>query len=260
MSILSESLSDITQGGSQIHDALVQGVDTLGQNQTVDFVPYVRTVLPIDGFIFWLNASLLSPAQLAQHGLNSADPVSVPGSLHYASIGHMVEDETIAIRRVDFTAETQITAFAEIAPDVMYVGSFGTQYGSFRFTFSQRGTYYVQANIHHYVGDAVYPAFETQLIDDLSGFSQRQIVSNSLPLWLQMVTNPVPYASTFSPGIVLYPAFFVPPNLAPPYASIEIPSSSTRALQSAAWRSPDNSRFQLVTERCRLVFYGLRNE
>lgn len=262
MSTLAESIGT-GPPDTQIHDALVAGVDVLGQQQTVDFVPYVRTVLPLDGYVFWLNAALLTPAQLAQHGLQSPDPVSVAGSLHYASIGHMVEDETIAVRRVDFTAETQITAFAEIAPDVMYVATWNAPLGSFRFTFSQRSTYYYQANLHHYVGDAVYPVFAAQLIDEITSLDERQVVSNSLPLWLAMVQQPLPpFVSQLAPlpTVPLYPAYFVPPNLQVPYGVVDIPPSSLRALASAAFRSPTNSRYQLVSERAVLTFYGLRND
>ena len=245
---------------TQIHDALVAGLEVLDQHQVVSFVPYIRTVLPVDGFVFWLNAALLPAEKLAAHGLASADPVEVPGSLHYASIGHMVEDETIAVRRVDFAAESQITAFAEIAPEVMYVGSWGTGLGTFRFTFSQRSTFYEQAKIYHYVGDAVYPAFETQLIDSMAGFEQRPVVSNSLPLWLAMMQE-VPYVTLVTvPSLQLYPAYFVPPNLPPPYGAVDIPTNTTRALQSFARLGPTMSRSQLVTERVRITLYGLRND
>src|SRR6266550_1120324 len=205
-----------------IHDALVAGVDTLGQNETVSFVPYIRTILPLDGFAFWLNANLLSAEKLAQHGLSSADPVVVDGSLHYASVGSQVADETLVVRSVDFTAETQITAFAEIAPDVLYVGEWTTPLGKFNFTFGQRSSFYYQANLYHYVGDAIYPAFEAQLIDDLSTFDQSQVVSNSLPIWLAMFVH-IPFVSLVTISVPVYPAFLVPTNLLPAYVAVEIP-------------------------------------
>ncbi len=256
------SVNEILDSHSEstpIHDALVAGVDVLGQQQEVEFWPYIRTVLPLDGFVFWLRASLLPADKLAQHGLQSPDSVMVQGSLHYASVGHQVEDETIAVRRVDFTAETQITAFAEIAPDVMYVAEWLTAFGSFKFTFSQRGSYYQQADIHHYVGDAIYPAFATQLIDTVGQFDQRQVVSNSLPLWLNLVSN-LPFVSLVTTSVALYPAFLVPPNLVPPYGTVDIAPSTTRAIQAAAYRDANSSRWQLVSETARLTFYGLRND
>lgn len=255
MPTLAESLSEPLS--TPIHDALAAGVDVLGQNQQVEFWPYVRVVLPVDGFVFWLRADLLTPTQLAQHGLQTPLGVQVDGSLHYASIGHQVEDEVIAIRRVDFTAETQITALAEIAPDVMYVAEWTTSMGSFKFTFSQRSTYYQQADIHHYVGDAVYPAFAGQLIDDVAGFDQRQVVSNSLPFWLSMFSSQ-PFPSPIGCSFPIYPAFLLPPNLTPPYIATEI--SGTRALQSVARIGSTGSRSQLCSERVRLIAYGMRND
>ena len=247
-----------------IHDALAAGVDVLGQDQTVEFVPYVRTVLPLDGFVFWLNAALLTPIQLSQHGLQTADPVSVSGSLHYSSAAQQVEDETIVVRRVDFTAEQQIDAFGAISQDVMYVANWTTDLGSFKFTFSQRGAYYTAGgprgtNIHHYVGDAIYPVFEGQLIDSVDQFDQRQIVSNSMPLWLSL-KDTIPFGLPVNAAVNLYPAFLVPPNLRPSYGTVDIVPSSTRALAAQAWRDGSNSRWQLAAETVRVTFYGLRND
>lgn len=244
---------------TSVHAALAASVDVLSGQQSVQFVPYVRTVLPVDGFVFWVNANLLTAPQLAAAGLAAPLTVTIPGSLHYASIGTQTSDETIVVRHVDFTAEQQITAFAEIAPTVMYVGTWTTPLGSFRFTFSRRNTYYRTADIHHYVGDAVYPAFETQLVDTITQFSMRQVVSNSLPLWLAMVRT-VPYPMLVTSAVPLYPAFLTYPNLEPPYGSVEIPPRSTRPIQAQAWRGSDSSRWQLVSERARLTLYGLRND
>lgn len=251
--ILDEPLS------TPIHDALAAGVDVLGQSQTVDFVPYVLTVLPVDGFVFWVRASLLPPEKLAEQGLQSADPITVSGSLHYSSVGTMMEDENITIQHVDFTALTPVTEFAQISPKVLYVAQWDTPLGSFKFTFSQRGTYYRQADVHHYVGDAVYPAFELQLIDSIEGFNQRQVVSNSMPMWLALRER-VPFVSLVTSAVELYPAYIIPSNLRPPYGTVLINPSSTRALQAVAYRDRMSSRWQLVTETARLTFYGLRNE
>ncbi|HEV2303149.1 MAG TPA: hypothetical protein VGR91_16400, partial [Stellaceae bacterium] len=256
------SVADALAGASApIHDALAAGLDVLGQRETAAFTPYVRTVLPVDGFVFWLNAALLSPAQLAVHGLSSAAQISIDGTLHYASQGVQAEDETIVVRRVEFTAEEQVTAFAEIAPDVLYVGTWATGAGSFRFTFGARGAYFVQADLHHYVGDAIYPVFEAQLIDDIAAFDERPVVSNSLPLWLAMLSAQV-YPSPLQPpdGLQLYPAFLVPQNLVPPYGAVDILPERLRPLQSIAWRDRTQSRWQLVAETVRLHLYGLRSD
>jgi hypothetical protein len=219
------------------------------------------TVLPVDGFVFWLNAALLSPAQLAAAQLVSAAPIPVSvTSMHYASQGSMEYDESIVIRRVDFTSEVEIDAFSEMSSGVLYVGNWDTPWGSFRFSFSARNSYYRQADLHHYVGDAIYPVFEAQLIDSVAGFDQRQVVSNSLPLWLTMMTAP-PYPSPITPPAVpLYPAFLVPDNLPPPYGVIDIAPTGTRALQPVPYRSGNSSSYQLVSDRVTLIFYGLRND
>lgn len=246
-------------GPTQIHDALVAGLDVLSGDQTVDFVPYVRTVLPLDGFVFWIRASLLSDARLAEVGLASSSAITVGGSLHWASLGTMMIDENITIQRVDFAAKEAVTDFAQIAPDIMYVADWQTELGRFKFAFSQRGTYYLQANIHHYVGDAVYPVFAAQLIDNLDQFDQRQVVSNSMPLWLSL-SQSIPFVSLVTSSVQLYPGYLVPSNRPAPYGTVDINPNSTRSLQAQALRGPDSSRWQLTAEMVRLTFYGLRND
>lgn len=256
MPTISELLDAGPFGASQIHDALATGLDVLSGDQTIDFVPYIRMVLPIDGFVFWVRASLLTAEKIAQHGLTSAGTVTVGGSLHYATVGQQVEDETIAVRKVDFAAKEQITAFAAIAPTVMYVATWQAPLGSFKFTFSSRGTYYQQADIHHYVGDAVYPVFDRMLIDNIEGFDQNAVVSNSLPLWLKMAAE-VPYVSLITSAVELYPAFLTPVNLRTPYGTVNI--RGTRALSAMPLRGRESQHSQLCAETATITFYGLRN-
>lgn len=257
MPTIAELLDAGPLGASQIHDALAVGLDVLSGEQEISFTPYIRMVLPVDGFVFWVRASLLPAEKIAQHGLTSGDTVTVPGSLHYATVGHQVEDETVAIRKVDFAAQNQITAFAAIAPTVMYVATWQAPLGSFKFTFSSRGTYYQQADIHHYVGDAVYPVFDRTLIDDIGDFNEGAVVSNSLPLWLKMASE-VPYVSLITSSVELFPAFLVPVNLRTPYGTVNI--RATRALSAMPLRGRDSSHSQLCAETATLTFYGLRNE
>lgn len=258
MSTLTETLND-GSGSSQIHDALSVGLDVLSGEQTVEFVPYIRTVLPLDGFVFWVRAALLPQQKLVENGLQSADPVTVEGSLHYASVGTMMEDENISIQRVDFAAKTPITDFAQVAPNILYVAEWQTPLGAFKFTFNNRGTYYRQADIHHYTGDAVYPVFTAQLIDNVEQFDRRQVVSNSLPLWLA-VCSASPFPSEVNFSLPLYPSYLVPANIPPPYGAIDINSRTTRAIQAMPYRDRNSNRWQLVTETVRLTLYGLRND
>ncbi len=258
MTTLQESLLD--SQALPIHDAVMAGADVLSGSQDIVFQPYIRQVLPIDGFVFWLNANLIAPEILASNGVPSADPITVNGSLHYASQGTQIEDESIVIRRVELTSPTFIEAFGAVQANVLYVGEYQTDIGSFRFAFSSRGAYYQQADIHHYIGDALYPAFTTQLLDTLDSFDQRQVVSNSLPIWLSII-NGGPFPSDISvPGLTLYPAFLVPTNLEPPYGVVDIPANGTRALQSVPYRDINNSHWQLASDRVKFTFYGLRNE
>lgn len=246
---------------SQVHAALSQGLDVLSGQQTVTFYPYIRQTLPLDGWVFWVNANLLTGPQIALAGLSSPNPVSVPGSLHYASQGTQITEETIVVRRVDFAAEQPIGALAVIAPNVLWIGTWSTPMGAFKFSFSSRSTFYIESDISHYVGDAVYPVFESQIVDDPGKIVARQIVSNSLPIWLQMINNPpLPPILEWVPpeGFALYPEKLVPENLQPPYGAVEI--TNTHALQAFPTIGPRSEHSQLVAERVRLHLYGLNND
>lgn len=247
------------QGTSQIHAVLADGTAVLSGDQTVSFVPYVRTTNPVDGYVFWLNAGLLSPQQLAQNGLQTAAPVTIAGSLHYASVGVQEEDQTIVIRKVDFTAQSEVTALSTVTQGVMYVASWDTSFGPFRFTFSTQNAFYEEADEYHYVGDAVYPAFFAQFIDTLAEFDQRQIVSNSLPIWLALQTL-APYTSLVTTNVPLFPAWLASNNQVPPYGTVDIPPGTTRALQSTPFLDRQGNHWQLMTERVRFTLYGLRND
>lgn len=229
MPTIAESLGN----QSQLNSSLKAGLEVIDRGETVTFLRYDRVVIPLDGFIFWVQ---------------SADPtttVVVSGSLHYATDLRQNEDETIAINRVVFTAEAEVQYFNLIGPDTIYIGSFE----EIRFAFSQRQSFYEQAGIYHYVGDAIYPDMESQIINTGDPFDPSSVVvSNSLPIWLSL--NGV---------MTVYPSFAIPNNAAPPYASIHIAPESTAALQSAPYIDQNSSHYQLATEQVRITIYGLRN-
>lgn len=225
---------------SQLNASLDAGVNTLSLNQTVTFAEYVRKVLPLDGFIFWLKTSNSFTAQ---------------GSLHVAIDLNQNEDETFARNRVIFTAEQQVQDFDAVAPDTMYIATIGNE----RFAFSRQANFYQQAGLYHYSGDAVNPAVGTQIVDDPATLDLTNlIVSNSLPLWLSLGSASV-FGKT-APTFPIYPSFLIPQNAAPPYASVQIGGGDTRAIQSAPRFDIQDSHFQLCKDNVRIVFYGLRND
>lgn len=246
------SVAESLNASSPLAASLRAGLDNISSYQTITFRQYVRVVLPLDGYVFWVRADLDASAMaLAAEKLkNPATSVlpsslTVSGSLHYSTNQQQNEDETIGINNVIFTSKTEIQEFNQINSSSIFIGEFD----GIRFAFTERRSYYKQADLHHYVGDAIYPVMESQIIDDPSCLDiGNVIVSNSLPVWLGL--------NKFMP---IYPSFAVPDNIHPPYAVAHIAPESTTAIQSAPSIGPTSTHDQLVKEMVKITIYGLRN-
>lgn len=252
------SINESINSQSQLNSDLVEGLNVLSQNQKITFTKYVRLVLPIDGFVFWVKADLLSPSALYNASAynrvaydvqgeveQDSATITVNGSLHYLTQVAQDEAESMAVNQVVFTSTEEIQDFNTIAPNILYIGEFD----GIRFAFSRRDSFYQQAGLHHYVGQAVTSIFESQLIDSPQDFDSRNvIVSNSLPIWL-LLNKIMP----------MYPSFLVPENTEPVYAAVHIDPGSTQAIQAAPLLGPTMTHTQLVRESVRITMYGMRN-
>lgn len=243
---------------SPLNAALEAGIESLGRSQTITFRRYVQLVLPLDNFIFWVNADLVATSVLpnlpntAGPGPNSIDVV---GSFHYSTDQRQEEDQTIGVNRVLFATSEEVQAFNDIAPTTIFIATFD----DIRFAFSRRGNLFPAAGIYHYQGDAIYPAMETQIVDDLTDFDDMTLVtSNSLPVWLAL--NSTFQESDITWNLPMYPSFAVPANVVPPYASVHIKPENTTAIQSVPSFNLVGSHFQLCRDMVEITIYGLRND
>lgn len=268
------TIAEAVPNGSWMGAELRNGIVTLSNNAKITLNKYVRVVLPLDGFVFWVLANLLSPATLANASMagsarlntppgtqptgafaNLPNYVIVQGSLHRGTDKHQNEDETIGVNRVLLTTNEQIQEFNTVSPNTIYIG----EAGGVQYAFSGHGYWYAPAKLWHYYGDAVYPAMQTQLISDLNGFDQvAPVVSNSLPAWLAIQHYVAPNLNYTPPP--MFPSFAVPDNLPPPYISVHIDPNLTKALGLPAIDSLNSTSTQLATDTVELTLYGLRSD
>lgn len=233
------SVSESLGKQNPLKASLDAGIENTSQHQFITFKKYVKFVLPLDGFIFWIRADLVTDPT------PSAKVIKVKGSLHYATENTQAEDDSIAVNHVVFTAESEIQDFNEISAQVIYIASFQ----SIRFAFSRRKSFYQQAGIYHYGGDAIYPVMATQIIDDLADLDEHDlIVSNSLPIWLGL--------NRFMP---MYPSFLMPDNIEPKYAAVHIAPEATEAIGATTLITRNSSSYQLVKDKVQITMYGLNN-
>jgi len=250
---------------------LAVGVEALSRVQEIVFTRYVRLVLPLDGYVFFVNSEIVSPSALYNSllinsrfsGFNDQSKQIAPattfiakGSLHYATDLRQEAGEFYSAERMVFTAEEPVNDLSAVDPNTLWIGEIEGK----RFAFSSRSSFYMQADLFHYVGFAVYADTEPQIVDNLQGFdSTNVIVSNSLPAWLALNgRNPVYGFNTL--GITLFPSFLSPQNFPPPFGTVDIPPDSTHALASAPTIDPKTSTHtQLCAETVKITLWGTRN-
>jgi len=270
---------------------LEAGVDAISYDQTVTFKLYVRVILPIDGFAFWVRADLVSEGALYNSllfndratALYAKAPsstardlppfkIEAEGSLHYATQTTQEQEANDARNRVVFTSEEPIVDLNEVGDNLIYIAEFDVPQEfdeaeprgrtRIRFAFSQRESYYVQAGLHHYVGASVVPTMASQIVDSplqLIGAARQQIVSNSLPFWLMFNNYDPAWPVPPRPAIPLYPSFLVPDNLRPPYGVVHVPPTSTQPVQSQPYYGRTFSQSMLVSENVEMTIYGANN-
>jgi hypothetical protein len=244
MSIISEAGAAPTQ----LQAALAAGVDSISNNQTVQFQQYTKYTFSEDGYVFWVATG-------------SAQQVA--GSLHVLSERRQEEDQTLAANQFVFTAEEEVSQLNVIAPGTMWVGAWQVDGTVLQVAFAATGMNYQQAGLWHYRGFAVYPALASQLVSSANDLPTAPIVSNSLPIWLAQ--------NSIAP---VYPSFLVPDNVVPPYITAHIDPNLTVALQAFPlfdWSGRSNPNadpsplydvpsWQLMRDTIRLTLYGLTNQ
>ena len=135
-------------------------------------------VLPLDGYVFWVNASLLTDSALynaSQYNKLLYDnyPEGVParqlvaqGSFHVNQEIHQLAERTTVYNHVIFTSLQEIQDFNLVNPQFLYIAN----YDGYKYAFSRRENFYKQADLYHYRGDTLYSIMNTQIIDSMTGF------------------------------------------------------------------------------------------
>ncbi len=236
-------VSEAANSPSQLAASLSAGVDQISNNQEIVFTQYNRFVSPVDGYVFWVN---------------TGTALTFKGSLHQTITQTQNEDETLAVNKIVFSSEEEISQFNLISPTVLYVGAWVSDGVTVQVVFNDALSVYRQAGLWHYSGDAVYPALQNMLVASVNAIPTAPIVSNSLPIWLTQ--------NTFAP---VYPSFLVPTNAVPPYITAHIEPDQTEVIgqfPQLGWPTPiisgmnELSSAQLMRDKVRLTLYGFTNQ
>jgi len=236
------SLEEIAeQHGSQLSSVLKSAVETISSDQEITFRLYVRQVLPLDGFVYWVNADIVSCDELCRLNIESPVRLKIKGSLHRQIV--TVQDESVSrdVNNIIFTPLQKVDDFNVENPEAIYLG----EYGGVQFAFSRMESRYQQSGIFHYRGMAILPTMRSQIIDCPEEISDERIISNSIPLWLAM--------KDFA---TVYPSYLVPQNLRPPYIAVDVRNSTPLQAAPIVY---GGKRFQLVQDSVRLTLYGFTN-
>jgi hypothetical protein len=236
------SLDEIAENtGTQLSAVLQSAVETISSSQQITFRLYVKQVLPLDGFVYWVNATIINKDELVRLEIDSLHTVAINGSLHRQVVTEQSETVSRAVNSIIFTPTEKIDDFNAESPDAIYLG----EYAGTQFAFSRMDSRYTQSGIYHYRGTAILPTMRTQIIDSPDDISDELVLSNSTPIWLALKK----YAT-------VYPSFLSPANLKPPYIVADV--RDTHPLQMAPLMS-SSARWQHVQDRVRITLYGMSN-
>lgn len=230
------------QTGSQLSGVLQSAVETISSGQQITFRLYVRQVLPLDGFVYWINAAIIAPEELKRMGISNPLVATIKGSLHKQIVSEQSETASRDVNNIIFTPVEKVDDFNIENPNGIYLGEYeGTQ-----FAFSRMESRYTQSGIFHYRGMAILPTMRSQIIDSPDDISDELIISNSTPIWL-----------TLKAFATVYPSFLVPSNLKPPYIAADVRSTAPLQLAPA---TINGRRYQLAQDSVRITLYGFNNK
>jgi hypothetical protein len=260
-----------------------EGEAVISFDQVITFELYVRLVLPLDGFVYWIKAAALSDSALMNSGMGMNSAVlnqtqrlapatsfSAKGTLHYETSGEQTVEKNYARNRVIFTALEPIQDLNSVGDNLLYIARFDAPGPSasqapastteIRFAFQGRGSYFQQMNLWHYYGDSVYPTMASQIVDDPRSLSTtRLIVSNSLPFWLNFnLYNPLWPVPVSRPNVPLFPAMLSPDNMKTAYGAVDV--ETTEGVQSAPLLTLRTNHYQQAKDTVKLVMYGADND
>ncbi|QIU88281.1 hypothetical protein [Yokenella regensburgei] len=237
------SLDELAEAtGSQLSGVLQSAVETISSGQEISFRLYVRQVLPIDGFVYWVNAAIIAPQELARMSITAPLTATIKGSLHRQVVTEQSESLSRDVNNIIFTPIEKADDFNVEDPNAIYLGEYeGTQ-----FAFSRMESRYTQSGIYHYRGMAILPTMRSQIIDSPDDISDEQIISNSTPIWLAL--------KQFA---TVYPSFLVPSNLKPPYIAADVRSTTSLQVAPLVY---NGVRYQLAQDSVRVTLYGFSNQ
>lgn len=248
-------LSEMDNPQSPMNAELQAGLAVLSGSETVTFTQFVRQVLPLDGFVFWVRSDLLTPSAVTAAGVTVAAPVEIAGSLHVTSNVVQEAAEHFARKEAIFTTAAEVNELSADSPNELWI-AYGP--GNTPYAFSAHAPFYQMAGLWHYTGEMLHPSARNFIVDSADQLDLTNVIaSNSLPFWLSFgVQSTQPW---YAPRMAfpLYPDKLVPLNAPEPYGVVEIPS--TTPLTAAPYISSTSSHLQLAHDHVKITLYGVRN-
>lgn len=227
---------------TQLNALLTTGYEHLSLNETMTFQLYVKSVLPIDGFVYWINSNIANPDDVASINAPMGENFTVKCSVHNKIVINQTAVTNFAANDIVVTTDIPIDSFNVDGEKGMYIGAWEGEL----FSFSTRNYLYKSAGLYHYEGLNVLPTQRSQIIDDASEISDAQIFTNSLPIW-----------QTLNQYGTLYDAYLIPENLMPPYMTPDV--INTKPIGGGYYLN-NGTRQQLCQDEVDITLYGYTNQ
>lgn len=240
---MSFSAADIVNSNNNntLSQSLGAAVSDVSSDETVTFRQYRQTVLPFDGFVFWLA----TPTTL-----------SVTGSLHIETNSVHDESQRYDHSEMVLSTQDQVQSFHQKFHGTLWLACINDTL----FALDGEKRHFKKAGLFHYFGSSIPSSFLSQFIHteaELDHYSP--VVSSSLPIFLQLPHAGSPTLSwcPWPQDVPMFPSFCVPDNQEPPYIILHPLAASVHAESMGTLDPESGSTSQLIRERIRVIMVGL---
>ncbi|CAI3958064.1 unnamed protein product [Commensalibacter communis] len=224
---------------SEYGNAIQSGLDVMRLDQKLDISYYQKTILPYDGFVFWVKMR---------------KKTSIDAMIHYTD--ELKHEDQSFYNDANLIITTKEYLFDFFQNDLEILPVF--DYEGKQYAIRRSGQNTQHATIFHNFARIIEPQFQSLFLNNKKDFTRKTVqFSNSISRFILLANG---YFDLVKIPYEIYPEWLVPFNKKPPYITIGI--SETEALNVGHKRTMVEGKETFINpakDHIELNLYGLDN-